>query len=914
MNYLLPFIISGIATGSIYGLTATGLVLTYKTSGIFNFGHGAIATVAAYFFYWMHVSHNIDWKLSFVVAVLVLGPLMGFGMEGLSRQLSRQRLVYKVVGSVGLIVLVQALATLKYGFSTKPFPSFIPGGDKTFGLWGARVGYDDVVITAVSVLAVAALFVFFRFSRTGTAMRAVVDDPDLLDLQGTNPVRVRRLAWIAGCTLAAMSGVLVAPLIGLDSVLLTFLVVQAFGAAAIGAFVNIPLTFVGGVALGIGADVSQKYVVNLTWLTGLPASLPFIVLIVVLLVLPRRKLAPPTTAVKSPREPYKAPPVIRLAFGLVVLAALAFVPSFAGDKLSYYSLALVTAIVILSLGLLVRTSGQVSLCHACFMAIGACAFSQFAGDLHLNWFVAVLLGALVAVPVGACVAIPSVRLSGLFLALATFGFGVMVQQLIYPLSFMFGLLQSGRAMPRPSFAASDHDFYYVILGFLVATVLVIVAIHGGRLGRLLRGLSESPVAVSTLGLSVTVTRVTVFCISAFIAALGGILYGQVVHFASSDDAQYASMNSLVLVAMLIVAPLREPWYALPAGIGAVVPAYWTSEDSTYWLNALFGFFAIVISVQGGHVVMPAAWRTAITNRFTLRPATRAHRARSTDRVVSVPRTTSESIGLQVEDLTVRFGGLVAVSELSMTVPGRQVTGLIGPNGAGKTTTFNACSGLNRPTHGSVHLNGVDVSRMSPAARARHGLGRTFQRMELCDGLTVAENVSLGCESSQGGGRFLSQLVASRPQHRHMTQAVDDALRICHIEHIADQPVGDLSTGQRRLVELARVLAGNFDVLLLDEPSSGLDGSETRQFGQILQTIVATRGCAILLVEHDMSLVLDICDSIYVLDYGRLLFQGTPDEVASNDLVRTAYLGAAEVPAELPSEPVSASTVASGSSR
>ncbi|MBV9207630.1 MAG: branched-chain amino acid ABC transporter permease, partial [Actinobacteria bacterium] len=269
MQQFLPFIVAGIAAGSIYGLAATGLVLTYKTSGIFNFGQGALATAAAYIFYAMHYANNINWVVSLFVSVVIAGPLMGLGMERISRRLSQQSVAWKIVATTGLILIVQGLGTIKYGSDTIDVPQFLPRGADSFEVGGVNISYAQLTVTVVGVAAVAGLYVLFRWTRTGTAMRAVVDDPDLLAMQATSPVRVRRTAWIIGTTFAALSGVLVLPFIGLNAVALTYIVVQAFGAAALGAFSSIPLTFVGAILIEIAANISQKYVVNVSWLQGL---------------------------------------------------------------------------------------------------------------------------------------------------------------------------------------------------------------------------------------------------------------------------------------------------------------------------------------------------------------------------------------------------------------------------------------------------------------------------------------------------------------------------------------------------------------------------------------------------------------------------------------------------------------------
>lgn len=249
-----------------------------------------------------------------------------------------------------------------------------------------------------------------------------------------------------------------------------------------------------------------------------------------------------------------------------------------------------------------------------------------------------------------------------------------------------------------------------------------------------------------------------------------------------------------------------------------------------------------------------------------------------------------STGLHVDGVSVRYGGHLALDTLTLRAPAGEVTGLIGPNGAGKTTTFNACTGLLRPTTGTVKLFGEDVTSAPPQARAQRGMGRTFQRMELFDSLSVRENVALGREAGMAGSSPLRHLRARRTERVLVEEAAEDALDLCGITDLAQRRPADLSTGQRRLVELARVVAGGFRLLLLDEPSSGLDRVETAKFGDILLSLVEHQGVGILIVEHDMSLVMRVCDYIHVLDFGKPIFEGTPEQVGRDEIVRAAYLG------------------------
>jgi len=248
------------------------------------------------------------------------------------------------------------------------------------------------------------------------------------------------------------------------------------------------------------------------------------------------------------------------------------------------------------------------------------------------------------------------------------------------------------------------------------------------------------------------------------------------------------------------------------------------------------------------------------------------------------------VGLEVEQVSIAFGGHKAVDGVTLSAHGGSITGLIGPNGAGKTTLFNACSGLLRPLRGSIRLFGIDVTRKSPAARARIGLGRSFQRMELVNAMTVWRNVALGAECRMVGSNPFSQILSTGAQSRAIREATNAALELCMITDLADRPVGALSIGQRRLVEVARLLAGGFPLLLLDEPSSGLDDEESDAFGELLVAVVAEHGLGILLVEHDMKLVMSVCQQLYVLEFGRLIFVGTPEETQASELVRSAYLG------------------------
>jgi ABC-type branched-subunit amino acid transport system ATPase component len=251
--------------------------------------------------------------------------------------------------------------------------------------------------------------------------------------------------------------------------------------------------------------------------------------------------------------------------------------------------------------------------------------------------------------------------------------------------------------------------------------------------------------------------------------------------------------------------------------------------------------------------------------------------------------------LAAHDVTVRFGGVVALDAVSLSVPPESTVGLVGPNGAGKTTLFGVLSGLIRPRSGHVTMGDTDVTNRSPQYRARRGLARTFQRMELFTELTVRDHLVLARRVKDGRERLLGIVrdlagFGERPAPGE-DQAVDELLALLGLEPVADRPALAVPLGTGRLLEVARALASEPYVMLLDEPSSGLDVHETEQLGEALQRVRAERGTAFVLVEHNVEFVLGLAERISVLDFGKLLVEGTPDEIRTSPEVQAAYLGA-----------------------
>jgi ABC-type branched-subunit amino acid transport system ATPase component/branched-subunit amino acid ABC-type transport system permease component len=903
MHNLLPYVIAGLVSGAVYGLAGTGLVLTYKTSGIFNFAYGSVAAMGVFVFYWLNVQKGLPWELAAAICVLVVAPVEGLLLELLARALERQSAAVKVVATVGLLLVVLGIGGIWYGsLNGATVPQYLP--NSTFLLGGVHVTWAQVIVFAVAVVGTAVLYYFFRNFRMGMAMRGIVDDPDLIDLTGENPTTVRRWAWIIGTVFATVAGLLISPSLGLDVTVITLLVVQAFGAAAIGYFSSLPLTFIGGLVVGLLVSFAQKYTVHVSWLGGLPGGVPFIVLFLVLVFMPKRKLAERRTRhVFQVRRPWTAPVRVRLLVGAITFAAFIFIPPMAGWDVTAWTTAVIDIPLFLSVGLLVRTSGQISLCQYTFAAIGAAAFGHFAGEWHIPWLIAVLLAAAVAIPVGAFVAIPAIRLSGVFLAVATLGLAIFIGNVFYPTSWMFGTTSAGVKTPAPNVSIagihlnSTNGYYYLVVAIALVATILVIAIERSRMGRMLRALGDSPMVLEVQGLNVNVIRTVVFCISAAMAAVVGVLIGAQFGYAEAGQFQWFSSVQVVVLVLIVVG--GTPWYAImAAAIQGLISAYVTSPNVGNWLSIAFGVGAIAYVYAthwGRSAEVPQGLRDFLVGLDQRIGALGPRAKEATPAGASAPPKPvagriSPGGALEVVDISVNFGGVRALSHVSLAAPVGQVTGLIGPNGAGKTTLFNCCSGLIHPSAGRVRLNGQDITSLSRPHRAQLGLGRTFQRTELFDSLTVRENIAVGREAGLAGSSPVRQLASKRGDDSTIREAVEDAMSLVGVEQLADQQAGLLTTGQRRLVELARVLAGSFSVVMLDEPSAGLDSDETARLGEILRHIVDRRGVGILVVEHDLSLVRQICERIYVLEFGQLIFDGTPSEMLASDVVRIAYLG------------------------
>jgi branched-subunit amino acid ABC-type transport system permease component len=652
-----PYVITGIADGAIYSLAALGLVLTYKTSGIFNFAIGAQAAASAYLFYSLRVTLGVPWPVAALGSMVAVGLVGSVLLERMAYWLTGAPAAMKAVATIGLLVLLQSALTGAYGVATLGFPSFLPS--RGIHLFGVNVLGAQIIEIAISIVATVGLYIFFRRARIGVSMQAVVDSPTLLALDAINPVAVRRYAWAIGSCFISISGMLLAPTLGIDVNLFLLIYIAAFGAAAVGAFASLPVTFAAAMGIGITMSILSDKLAGQTnlLLAELYTQIPFLVLVAALLFVPRAKLvARGSTMVRKLRPATSfSPPIV--ASGAVAGVAIAVaIPFVVGSVyVNQYTTGIGFAIVLASLGLLLWTSGQISLCQMAFAAVGATTFSH-ALAAGWPWLAALAAAVGVAVGTGAVAAIPSFRLSGIYLAVATFGFGLLVQNLIFPTFLMFGQTDTVK-VTRPHLiginATSDRAYYFVALVVAVVCAGTIIGVRKSRLGRLLRGLSDSPASLEAHGTNTRLTRLYVFCLSAGIAAIGGIVIAGVTQSAGgTPSGPFGYFNSVVMLAILAFSgsqPLFSPVAA--AFVFEVVRVYQPFNKTwfTSYEGVFFGLLAIAVAVVPGMRSTPFGVRTSdrvghspVAERSRSRASTGTPPSRLSHQAISAGTPGSES--------------------------------------------------------------------------------------------------------------------------------------------------------------------------------------------------------------------------------------------------------------------------------
>jgi branched-chain amino acid transport system permease protein len=555
MSEFLSLTVAGIATyGCIYALTAMGLVVTYTTSGIFNFAQGAIGMIGA-FLYWQF-SQSYGWPswLALPLVVLIIIPLLGAGIERtVVRRLETASLEAKLTVTIALLLLGIGVATALWNPEVaRTIPQFFNGHQVSIG--GAVLTWHQIIVVVAAVVVALGLRLFFHRTRPGVAMRAVVDDRELLALAGATPARYAQLGWAMGCSLAALAGILIAPLINLDITVLTLLVVNGYAAAMVGRLQSLPLTFVGAIILGLLQSYAIGYLpVSVLW-SDLEQVIPMIFLLAVMLLLPQTKASlTRRVRVRAPRTVGPRESLVTAA--VFVVACIAVAGLLTGSSLAYVTTGLAVGIIMLSLVLLTGYGGQVSLCQLTFAGLGAYAMSKVGGTG--GSLLGLLAAAGLAGAAGAVVALPALRLRGLYLALATLAFAYSMDAAFFNNIDVFGVsLSIPVARPHiPGISLQGNRSYLILLGIVFAVLAIgLLSLRRSRFGRRLVAMNDSPSGTLTLGIDMTMSKLVVFTVSAAIAGLGGALYGGAQGAVSPND--FTLVLSLTLLLLAVVWGIR----------------------------------------------------------------------------------------------------------------------------------------------------------------------------------------------------------------------------------------------------------------------------------------------------------------------------------------------------------------------
>jgi ABC-type branched-subunit amino acid transport system ATPase component/ABC-type branched-subunit amino acid transport system permease subunit len=908
-------VVLGVLNGLTIGLLAAGLVLVFKSNRFLNLAHGQLGALSALLLAKWVRDAGWNWWAAFVVAI-VLGVATGLAVDRFivsplrRRTNSSLRLLLLSLGVSQVLLALTFIPDLnpdasKTTFYPQPF-------DADVRIGGVRLSGMNLLTAILVPALVVALALFMRYTVLGKQIRAAANNTDAARLCGISVARVSAITWALAGAFSAVSAVLQAPgqasanvsSLGPNLLLLTL------GAAAIGAFASLPGALAGGLLLGL---VNQLVAAQTS--SSSSAVLATFITILLIVVVRGRAIArvfelsgaavedPPITRVP---ESIRRKALVRFqpawlgAISLVVLIAFPHLPGFvsSGDRF-LLTLVLLYGLIGVGLTMLLGWGGQLSLGHFALVGLGAYLTARWAGDwtlLALFLVVGTICAAVMVV-----VGLPALRIRGLTLAVTTLGLAVISYEWLYHQTWVGSEQPFGRIVEQASLGAnlgkpdSPIDLYYISLGVLVLAVLLCAALRRSNAGRVILAVRDNERASAAFGISPASVKLAVLALSGFFAGVAGVLWGEA--WKALSPGQFTPDFSLAIVAVPVIGGLGS--------IGGAVAAAALLYGATFFLGPhVAGLFGNLGQNLGFNLFLAGSAVISVVMHFPNGISGLAQKLwqryldRFAERVEKIPIAPAAvpKPPLKVRDVTLHFGGLLALDSPDIEVRPGEIVGLIGPNGAGKTTLMNVVSGVLRPDRGSVEVFGQEVTDLPPDFRAAFGLARSFQDANLFAGLTVRETIQVARIHGHKVGMVSAMFAAPwvRLNERRGRRDADEILARFGLTSWADARASELSTGTRRICDLAAQVATQPKLILLDEPTAGVAQREAEAFGPLVRGIRDELDCSILVVEHDMPLLMGLCDRIYALEAGSVIAEGTPEEIRSNPRVIASYLGTDDI--------------------
>jgi ABC-type branched-subunit amino acid transport system ATPase component/ABC-type branched-subunit amino acid transport system permease subunit len=915
-------VFNGVVQGLTVALVGLGIVLIFRSTKVINFAVGNMGLPAAALMAVMMINYELGFWLSLVVS-LIVGAAFAAAVELIVvRRLFDAPRVILLVATIGVAQLAAAITFAFPDLKSTRGASFPVAFGGIYETWGMRISGPQLTVLVVVPVLAGLLGWFMNRTTFGRTVKASADNPDLARLSGISPKNVSLFVWVVAGLLSSISIIMLSGIAGSPTGIANLgpsTLNRALAAAVIAGMVSFPRVVLAGLALGVG-----EALVRFNWFNqvGLIDLLLFLAVLVAVFLQTRGTGGEQNSFSFAPRVrpvPERIQKIwwvrnlsrITGAFFVVIAILVPLVITQSSRQLLYTQI-LVFAIAGVSVVVVTGWSGQLSLGQMAFAGVGALFAASVNRGLAIDfwfldfeapglpWSLSLIIGAVFSAVVAIAIGVGALRVRGLLLAVVTFSFAIAAQSYFYRRPLFSGGYTDSVPFERGKFLGidltSERSYYWFVLGVAVVIIAMVGHLRRTGVGRSTIAVRDNPDSASAYTVPSARTKLTAFGFAGAIAGLAGGLLAGSAQVVPLNERFFQVSDSLQLVAAVVIGGLGA--VAGPV-LGALwvkgLPAVFPGNDTIPLLTSGIGLLVLLLYFPGGLIQIGYSARDAIVRWMEGRiPADDTKKSAAPPPVLHHMRTDEPPEGvpaIETRGLSVKFGGIRALDDVDIQVANNEIVGLIGTNGAGKSTLINAIGGY-VPSKGEVLLHGETIGGRRASERAKAGLGRTFQAATLFPELTVHETVMVALEGRGHTGFISSALVLPPSVKRERVRAseANELIDFLGLGRYSDAYIADLSTGTRRIVELAGLLALGSRVLCLDEPTAGIAQRETEAFGPLIVEIRRELGAAMIVIEHDMPLIMNISDRVYCLDLGRVLAEGNPDEVRNDPHVVAAYLG------------------------